>query len=193
MTQQIKKELKAKAKEIKSRGCPGYINLTTAPIEKLQEYILRWENWTPESEIELEPEPEEIKPANFAPIAAAQTLTELGKSLTNLAGTGDWKDWQMSLWTKNGECRVYMKDCSYRNPKDRGYYLIKEDGEVEIFSHPNCKFPDLPSLPAVANDLTANPKISSEEKAIRNLNAQFGADDWDQRDLEDELEREEYQ
>lgn len=191
MDQQLKKELKAKAKEIKAKGCPGYINLSIASVEELQNYISKWENWSPEEPVEEIDLETPVTAADFTAINNAKTLSELGRAIAALAGTGDWKDWEMSLWTKNGECRVYMKDCSYMNPKDRGYYLIKENGGIEIFS-PH-KLPTLPPLPAVTNDLTASSNLSAEDKAIRKLNLQFGVNGWGQRDLEDELEREEYQ
>lgn len=193
MNQQLKKELKVKVKAIKAKGCPGYINLSIASIEQLQAYILQWKDYNPESETEEESKPEEVIPADFTAINNAKTLSELGKAIANLAGTGEWNDWEMRLWTKNGECRIYMKDCSYTNPKDRGYYLINENGTVQVLSQPNCRFPNLPTLPTVENDLTSSHKLSPEQRAINKLNSQFGIDGWDQRDLDDELERDEHQ
>jgi hypothetical protein len=192
--QQLKKELKAKAKILKESGCPGYIHLGCASVEELQNYLEKYKDWNPEPETIPSPETE---PATIEPdlekVSNAKTLSQLGEAIACLEGKGDWKDWGMSLWTKNGECRVYMTDVSYRNPKKRGFYLIKEDGSAEELSIPNCRFPNLPPLPVVENDLVATPKLSPEGRAIRSLDAQFGKDGWNQFDYEDELEREEYQ
>lgn len=188
---QLKKQLKAKAKVIKEKGCPDYINLTIAGVERLQEYLNKNENWTPRPEIQIE-EKKVIPPADFFAIKGAKKLSELGAAVAALQGTGNWADWEMSLWSKNGECRIYMRDCSYTNPKERGYYLIKENGNVVTFVSQGS-FPSLPPLPTVENDLVPSPKLSSTAKAMANLNAQFGKNGWTQADLDDELEREEYQ
>lgn len=90
MSQQIKTELKAKAKAIKAKGCPGYINLSIASSEQLQAYISQWNNWSPEPE--PEPEIKVVIPSDFTAIKNAKTLSELGKAIANLAGTGEWKD-----------------------------------------------------------------------------------------------------
>lgn len=187
---ELKKELKAKAKAIKASGCPGYINLSSSSIEELEAYISKWQNWSSSVEDDSVEEIKKVE-ADFTAISQAKTLSELGATIAKLAGTGEWENWEMNLWTKNGECQIYMKDCSYTNPKDRGYYLIKADGKVSTFISQG-NFPSLPPLPSVENDLIDRP-ATPEERAMSSLNAQFGASGWDQRDLDDELEREEYQ
>jgi hypothetical protein len=124
------------------------------------------------------------------------TLRELGKWIENLSEEGDYEDWDFTMWTKNGELRIYAKDVSYRNPKDRGYYIIDEDGDVTEYPYrKNNPLPNLPELPAklFENDLLQKTVLSKEEKIERYLDSQYGRGGWDSRDFIDAEEMECFQ
>ena len=193
----IAHDLKIKIKSLRDRK--GYIsphiNLRGASIEQMQEWIEIAEKWSPEpEEVEVEDEPEIIESADevLALIANAKTLKELGNAIADLEGKGVWSKWRLKYWDKNGECRIYLTDASYVNAKERGYIRVNCDGSTTRFWKGNDGFPSLPTLPIVENDLVAK-DITPESRAIRNLNKQFGEGGWTQADLDDELERDEYQ
>jgi hypothetical protein len=168
--------------------------LAIASVDEMKEYLRQAADWSPDEpkpEVEALPEvPLDLTPI-LEKIANAKTLRELGERICELSGKGDWKDWKLSYWDKNGECRIYVRDLSYTNPKDRGYVQILADGSKIRCFRGRDDFPPLPILPAVENNLTGTP-FDPTSRAIANLNAQFGEGVWTQADLEDELEREEY-
>ena len=124
-------------------------------------------------------------------IAKSKTLSELGLTICQLSGTGNWADWKLKYWAKNGECRIYLTDTSYTNPKERGYLIVGIDGTYQALLSQGS-FPELPPLPVVELDFKPIDN-SPEARAIRSLNSQHGENGWDQRDFDDEIEREEYQ
>lgn len=189
---QRKKELRKQIKALREQGYTAYISLSIATIEQMEAYLEEAKDWTPPEPYEEEEEILETPPADFSRINQATKLSELGSAIAGLAGTGDWADWEMKLWTKNGECRIYMKDCSYANPKERGYMQIRPDGSATHYCS-RGKFPTLPPLPQVENDLQPAAAQTPEQRAIANLNHQFGAGNWSQTDFDDEIERFEYQ
>jgi hypothetical protein len=147
-------------------------------------------------EYKEETTPEPIKKIESASIyieaiQQSKTLSELGIAITQLSCKGNWADWKLKYWAKNGECRIYLTDISYTNPKERGYLIVKNDGTYQSLLTQGS-FPELPKLPTVKFDLTATDN-SPEARAIRSLDSQYGEDGWNQFDYEDELEREEYQ
>lgn len=194
-----KKELKARIKfmrqEYLKKGLIApYVSLVNASEAELEAWIERASKELTEPE-EPEPEPEpETQEADLGALMEAKTLSELGRIIEALGGKAPWHNWRFSLWTKNGQCRVYFSDHSYRNPKDRGYWLIGADGIVQSFFHKGNfeKPPSLPPLPATTNDLVAK-SLDPHQRAVASLDRQFGQGGWDKLDLEDELEREEYQ
>lgn len=192
-----KKELKKRINAIRESGCPYHINLTISSIEEMEAWLEKASGWKPvfsePEESKAESESESIEPI-LAKIRQSKTLKELGEAIASLSGKGVYKNWELKYWDKNGECRIYLTDISYANPKDRGYYKIHPDGRKERFSRGNDNFPGLPTgLPATTNNIQAAPKLSATGRAIASLNRQFGVNGWNQFDLEDELEREEYQ
>jgi hypothetical protein len=171
---ELKKQLKALCKELKEKGAPGYISLSIASLDQLKEYYESNKNWSPRAEPEPEPEIKEIRSAQpiLDKIPQQTHLSKLGKVLSELSGLGEWKHWEIKLWTKNGQCRLYLTDISYRNPKDRGYALVSSEGKVSYhFNLPNITFPDFPPLPTTVDDLAIFPARTSTEIAERILKA----------------------
>jgi hypothetical protein len=190
-----KKELKGQIKKLRDAGYSEYISLSIASTEEMEEYVRAAASWSPD---ESEPEPEETPQPIPDPtsvlqkIAAAKTLRELGQSIAELSGLGAWKDWKLSYWDKNGECRIYVQDLSYTNPKNRGYVQILADGSKIRYFEGRDDFPKLPILPIVENNIEKAPALEPHMRAIASLNRQFGEGGWTQADLDDELEREKY-
>lgn len=190
-----KKELKAEVKKLRAEieakgGISPYISLSIANEATLLEWI------DSAKEILSRPADEEDEPEAPAPqkaqIGNPSTLSQLGIALEGLSKSADYQDWEFKMWTKNGTLRIYAKDISYTNPKDRGYYLINKDGTYKVFeSYSQYRLPALPPLPHVENDLVKL-SIDPYDRAVANLNRQFGTGGWCQADLDDELERDEY-
>ena len=128
----------------------------------------------------------------IAAISKSATLAELGEAIASLGGRGQWKDWELKHWSKNGECRIYVTDRSYANAKQRGYLQILPSGKIEQFWKGNIDFPPLPPLPITIDNPPVE-KLDAHQRAFRNLSGEYGVNGWNQLDLEDELEREEYQ
>ena len=190
-----KKELKEKAKEIRftleeKGGVSPYCNLRSANESELIKFIEQCEIEIKEQELfsakmaryKLE---EEAKLKNLSVPSNIKTLSELGDFIVNTIAP--LLEMKLSKWTKNGTLRIY-------NNSNNSYYLIDENGEVEIVG--NKSLPELPSLLGkYENDLVKveKPLLSKEEKIERYLDSQYGRGGWDSRDFIDAEEMECFQ
>jgi hypothetical protein len=167
-------------------------------LDRIRKWLTKadlWEDDQIEKSSQQTEERQNLKAQNLGldRIGKAKTLSELGEAIVALSGIGKWKNWEFSLWTKNGECRIYTKDIGYTNPKQRGFIVIDYEGNWKNYLTPNSAKLELPPLPKVTDDLKKQERPDTHSRAIANLNRDYGANGWNQLDLEDELEREEYQ
>lgn len=196
ITQQ-KQSLKEKLKEWREKGWPGHVNLARSTVEELQSAIEEVEVWNEKAK-NIVPAIDTKKPVLEDDqldklIAAAMnstTFEALGAAIQMLSLKGKWKNWEMKYWSKGGCHRVYLTDVSYTNPKKRGYLELTTTGYNFICPLPNITFPGLFPFQVEADN---KENYQQQDKAIRNLNAQFGKNGWNQADYDDEVEREEYQ
>lgn len=182
---------------------PPYINLQSASEEKMLDWLseantqLQQALQFNDEMIELEQKATIlVRDIDFTEFNSAKTLSQLGKAIVRLSGKGDYVDWQFTFWHKNGQARIYAKDVSYSNPKERGYFLLKTSGEIiksEISR--NKPLPDLPTTPRdfYHNDITAdteadNSKLSIDERVRRYLAREFPDNNYTGQDYDDAYE-----
>jgi len=196
ITQQ-KQSLKEKLKQWREKGWSGHVNLARSTVEELQSAIKEAEIWYKKTKNAIPVVSDEeliAKDDNLdqliAEAASAKTFQALGNAIQNLSSKGRWKDWEMKYWSKGGKHRIYLKDISYVNPKDRGYLELTTTGYVHYCQLPNIFFPGL--FPFEVEPDKVEEK-HWQDRATKNLNAQFGRGGWNQADYDDEIEREEYQ
>ena len=193
-----KKELKAQVKSMreimeKKDIVSPYISLNLASVEEMQDWIIKATSKIEDGRVDVDVDVDVDKePKEEVLIGEPKTLSELGDKIVSLSGTKGFEGWEFKKWTKNGTLRIYATDISYRNPKDRGYYVIAEDGTYIENSQLNRPLPTLPFLPSTINDLVALP-MDVHSRIVRALNRKFGEGKWTQFDYDDEAEGREYQ
>lgn len=141
---------------------------------------------------ELEEQQKEIESYNeiCEKLGKANTLSEALDIFKRFEGLGQFKDYYLKPWTKNGQARIYIS----RKSKEKGFFLINPDGKIITNNCLDCFDLTNIKLKSLTNDIKAKTKITDPyELAEKNLNARYGKGGWDQFDYEDELEREEYQ
>lgn len=103
------------------------------------------------------------------------------------------------VWASDGKVRVYVRDLGYTNAQDRGFIAVLKNGDLESHLERNSRYAfevakdAIKGIQIIEAEVSDSAKLTPEERAVRNLNSRFGEGNWDQRDFEDEVEREEYQ
>lgn len=221
-----KKELKELAKEAKDSGFPEYIHLGIANETTLVQYLNKYYSWIDKSsEREQQQKLWENQQQQRKQVEQLQynqnklqQIESIKKKLENetlLSSSGDLiknlielsSDYRASVWSKNGEMRIYLKDTSYTNPKDAGFILVSlEKGITTYFSRSisidlEKTIQEAKALLNVSiNDLVAHVKYRnpdqvkaaiaqgenvSGEEIINSLDVLYGVGGWDSRDRED--------
>lgn len=199
-----KKELKSQVKLMREKlaeagTIPPYINLQSASEETMLTWLSEVEAQLQQAlqfndeMIELEQKATAlVRDIDFTEFNSAKTLSQLGKAIANLSGKGDYADWQFTFWHKNGQARIYAKDVSYANPKERGYFLLKTSGE--IIKYQISKNNPLPDFPSTSRDFyhddVAETKVDNtlEAKVERYLKREFPDGNYTGQDRDDAYE-----